>query len=263
MSWKSAVLWCGLGLTCVSVAVGVGRSGTRATWRLRAPVLMYHHVQELKGEPSTAWLRYTVSPESFGAQLDWLKGQGYETVTGAALVRGLKGIGGGIAGGRLPGKPVVLTFDDGWACCFETVFPALRGRGMVGTFFVYPSGVGSPGYVTWAQLAEMRSAGMDIQAHSMTHPHLAALALGVAREEIERCRTVMGERLGEPATVFAYPFGEYSAGVIAAVRRAGYEGAFSTDMGVVQGENESFRLRRVMVSYPDDLGVFARVVGGG
>lgn len=253
------MLWCGLALAFMSAAVGVGHGAARAAWRVRAPVLMYHHVQELKGEPARDWLRYTVSPGSFAAQLDWLKTKGYQTVTGAALVRALRG------GGErsLPSKPVVLTFDDGWACCFDTVFPALARRGMVGTFFVYPSGVGSPGYVTWGQLAEMRSAGMDIQAHSMTHPHLPALGAGAAREEIERCRAVMGERLGESPTVFAYPFGEYSAEVIAAVRRAGYLGAFSTDMGVEHGQNEAFRLKRVMVTYPDELEVFARAVGGG
>ncbi len=243
-------------------ALSVSHAGPRETWRVRVPVLMYHHVQELSGEPGAAWVRYTVSPGAFAGQLDWLKANGFETVTAERLVRALEP-GDEDAAEALPPKPVVLTFDDGWACCHDTVFPALKQRGMTGTFFVYPSGVGSPGYVSWAQLREMRDGGMDVQAHSMTHPHLPTLSEADAWKEIESCREVMGEKMGETPSVFAYPFGEYSEAVLRAVERAGYTGAFSTDVGTEHSAGEVFRLKRVIVTYPDDVSVFARVVGGG
>ena len=51
-------------------------------------------------------------------------------------------------------------------------FPALIELGLRATFFVVPTLVGTPGYVTWAQLREMAAAGMEIGSHSLTHPFL-------------------------------------------------------------------------------------------
>lgn len=262
MSWATATLFGVLTVGGVAVAVGMAPGSPRESWRLDAPVLMYHHVQELHGEPAPAWLRYTVSPSAFEAQLQWLHESGYQTITAARLVETLRGDPREDAR-SLPPKPVVLTFDDGWACCYDTVFPLLKRRGMTATFFVYPSGVDAPGYVTWAQLREMRSAGMDIQAHSMTHPHLPTIPPADAEREIEKCMAVMTEKMGDAPTVFAYPFGEYSDAVIKAVERAGYEGAYSTDPGIEHSAGDAFKLKRVLVSYPDDLDVFGRVVRGG
>ncbi len=220
----------------------------------RVPILMYHHVQELTGEPGAVWLRYTVSPTQFAAQLDWLSAHGFQTITTSELVGALRG------GAELPTKPVALTFDDGWECCHSVVLPMLRARHMTASFFVYPSGIGAPGYLSWKQLRELCDAGMEIGAHSMSHPSLAAIAPEQANAEITVCRDVLRQNLGVAPSVFAYPFGEYHPGTCEMVQRAGYAGALTTDPGVDQRSDDLLRLKRVLVEYPDKVERFAAVV---
>ena len=252
MSPRSAAC---LTLMMVAAAWGAARSEDSAIGgTVRAPVVMYHHVQKLTGDPGKAWLRYTVSPEEFEKQADWLEEHGYQTVTAKRLCEAVS------EGAPLPAKPVALTFDDGWACCYTTVFPILRQHEMVATFFVYPAGIGSPGYLTWDNLREMQAAGMDVQAHSVTHPNLKAIAASDALREITRCREQIGEQLGEEPEVFAYPFGEYDAKLMEMVKSAGYLGAFSTDPGTTFDDAGVYKLPRVLVTYTDPIETFAKVV---
>lgn len=253
-------------LCVVALALGglavAGASWGRGGSALEAPVLMYHHVQTLEGEPGRDWLRYTVSPGVFREHLDWLAREGYGTVTAAEL--GEMVTGGRTIGAAAGKKPVVLTFDDGWACCYDTVFPELVKRGMRGTFFVYPSGIGHPGYMTWEQLREMRAGGMDIQSHTVTHPNLRTMRDEAALQELVVSKRTLESMLGVDSrvSVLAYPFGEYSGRTETLAEQAGYACAFSTDVGVLHTAGDLWRLKRVMVTYTDGIAEFERAVKG-
>jgi peptidoglycan/xylan/chitin deacetylase (PgdA/CDA1 family) len=216
------------------------------------PILMYHHLADLPANASELQQTWTVAPKNFEAQMNWLSQRGYHTITMAQLVAHLK------RQHPLPVNPIVITFDDGWAEQYTIAFPILQRLGLIGTFFVYTTPIDRNSYLSWTQLSEMSNAAMDIQAHSLTHPHLRTLAPEEAFKEIAESKRILEKRLGKPVVAFNYPFGEYDNAVIDLVKRAGFESAVSLAAGYKQRQNELFVLHRIRVSYLDTLEDFAK-----
>ena len=129
------------------------------------PILLYHSVAD---EPSEFIAPYTVSPATLGRHLDAVAATGATTLTVSDFLAAR-------AGGTLPERPVLVTFDDGYRDTLTAAAPALAGRGMVATTYVTTGvvDVASPGgdpMVTWAQIGELAAMGHEIGAHSHTHP---------------------------------------------------------------------------------------------
>jgi peptidoglycan/xylan/chitin deacetylase (PgdA/CDA1 family) len=179
--------------------------------------------------------------------MDWLAEHDYHTVSMAQVAGHLK------RGQPLPARPVVISFDDGWSDGYTVAFPILKARHFSGTFFVYTNALDHKQFLTWAQVEEMAIAGMDIESHTLSHPHLRQLTPEDATNEIAGSKAVLEKRLGKPVTSFDYPFGEYNAAVIELVKRAGYETAVTIAAGYKQRADELFTLHRIRVSYNDTL----------
>lgn len=98
------------------------------------------------------------------------------------------------------------------------------------------------------QLLAMRSAGMEIGAHTHTHPILETVSDEQAEAEIARSKLELESMLGQSIHVFAYPNGrpgtDYSARHVAMVGRAGFDAAVSTEMGVATSGSDSLQLPR-------------------
>jgi peptidoglycan/xylan/chitin deacetylase (PgdA/CDA1 family) len=216
------------------------------------PILMYHHLQDLPDGASELLQTWTVAPANFDAQMNLLAQRGYHTITMAQLVGQLKG------GKPLPARPIVISFDDGWAEQYSVAFPILKKHNLIGTFFVYTRPLDHAQFMSWAQLQEMTTAGMDVQAHTLTHPHLRALTPDEAMKEISESKTILETRLGKPIVAFAYTFGEYNASIIDMLKRAGYESAVTLAAGFDQRADELFTLHRIRVSYRDTLEDYAK-----
>ncbi len=102
--------------------------------------------------------------------------------------------------------------------------------------------------MTRDQLRELRRLGMDIGAHTITHPILSGLDDAAAREEIGGGGEQLAHWLGERPTVFAYPNGvpvrDYGERDVRLVREAGFSAAVSTARGVNGADADVFQLRR-------------------
>ncbi len=102
--------------------------------------------------------------------------------------------------------------------------------------------------LTGAQLRAMRAAGMQIGAHTVSHPILARLAAADAQREIVDGKRRLEELLGEPVRLFAYPNGkpgsDYHAETVGLVREAGFEAAFSTAWGAAGPTSDLMQLPR-------------------
>jgi peptidoglycan/xylan/chitin deacetylase (PgdA/CDA1 family) len=223
------------------------------------PILMYHHVQELPTNSDEIMRTWTVSTAAFESQLDWLVSHGYHTITLDQLVDQLKGT----VDSHVSEKSIILTFDDGWDIGYSTVFPLLAKRHMSGTFFVYPGAIGETpgsGYMTWKQLAEMADAGMDIQSHTISHPHLRGLDRPSQEREIVESKRILESRLHRPVSAFAYPFGEFDFSLQQAARSAGYRCAVGIESGYTQRTADLFALHRIRISYGDTLDTFREQV---
>ena len=147
------------------------------------PILMYHEIAE-RAETAS---RLAVSPANFAAQLDYLRRAGFTTMTAAELsARLATGIG------PLPDRPIVLTFDDGYADFHSRAMPLLDRHGFTATLFVTtgweqdaglrPSAPGR--MLNRTQLAEAAAAGVEIAAHTRSHPQLDQLPEQLVREEL-------------------------------------------------------------------------------
>src|SRR5438094_5584201 len=88
---------------------------------------------------------------------------------------------------------------------------------------------------------------VEIGAHTVTHPVLAALATGVQRDEVRLSRAQLEKMLNRTVTSFAYPHGSYTQETLAIVQEAGFSSACSTDTAVVRRGANDFRLPRIVV----------------
>jgi len=164
------------------------------------PILMYHHVGD--NRPSGAWLY--VRPAIFAQQMDFLIGKGYTAIT-------LPEVMAGLAGGALPAKPVVITFDDGYADIFTQAYPILHQKNLKATVFIITQLLEGSDYMTWEQLREMNSSGiMTIGNHTLSHRALPKLTEEQVRDEIVSAREILNSHLGINVNTFAYPFGNAS-----------------------------------------------------
>ena len=73
-------------------------------------------------------------------------------------------------------KKPTITFDDGLVDNYKVAFPILKDLGLKAYFFVMPEKVGTPGYMNWDKIRQMRGEGMIIGSHGMTHRILVGLS---------------------------------------------------------------------------------------
>jgi peptidoglycan/xylan/chitin deacetylase (PgdA/CDA1 family) len=131
-----------------------------------------------------------------------------------------------VVAGRVPDELGSLfysfTFDDGHASDYTEAFPVLHELGLRASFFVVPTLVDTPGYVSWQQLREMVAAGMEVGSHSLTHPFVDRLDRAGLEREFGESKTVIESRLGTAVRAASLPRGWAAAGVEAVLRDLGY-----------------------------------------
>lgn len=115
------------------------------------------------------------------------------------------------------------------------------------------------------QVRDLQRRGMQIGAHTVSHPILRDLPRQAARDEIVASRSRLQDILGEPVTLFAYPNGkpgeDYSPESVELVREAGFEAAVSTQWGCSTAATDRFQLRRFSPWNRDRLRFGLRLAG--
>ncbi|GAC1326614.1 MAG: hypothetical protein NVSMB22_17630 [Chloroflexota bacterium] len=246
---KRAALGLWMAVACQLPLANAGAARSHAS--IFIPVLLYHHVKEIKPYDNAIERGLTIAPAQFESQLRYLRTHAYHSISASALAGNLR------HGHHFASRSVVLTFDDGYIDNYFNVYPLLRRYKLVATFFIVPGFLShSPRYMTWAQVRDMSSHGMDIEAHSMSHPDLTAVPRAQARGEVLDSRRLLERRLHRPVREFAYPYGAYNPSVLADVARAGYLAAFTTHQGWIARSNELLTLPRVYVDADDTTPIF-------
>lgn len=115
------------------------------------------------------------------------------------------------------------------------------------------------------QVRELRTAGMEIGAHTETHPILARIPAAEARSEVIRSRDYLQALLGQPIGLFAYPNGkprrDYTAEHVQLVRDAGFDAAVTTGAGAAFRATDAYELPRFTPWDRDPFRFSARLVG--
>ena len=90
--------------------------------------------------------------------------------------------------------------------------------------------------------------GVEIGAHTISHPILTSLDDNSARAEIVTSKRQLEDLIGKPVRLFAYPNGkvgqDYDARHVEMVRQAGFSAAFTTAVGAITGDQDRFQLPR-------------------
>jgi peptidoglycan/xylan/chitin deacetylase (PgdA/CDA1 family) len=189
--------------------------------RPHAPVLMYHGLTARTGLHPVS-----LAVERFGQQLGLLRRLGYQSVSPVAVAEALR------SGATLPPRAIAITFDDGYLDTLTDALPLLLEHGFTATCYVVTGAVGRRSEWTepaplmgWNDLRAWLAAGMEVGAHSVTHPDLRGLGDRRLAEEVTGSRRRLEDRLGIPIDSFAYPFNVHDDRTGAAVAAAGYRAA--------------------------------------
>src|SRR5260370_4943876 len=194
----------------------------------KVPILMYHSISQ---HVSPKFAQFAVSPGMFARQMEYLYQNAYNPLMVTQFVGLIQ------RGEVLPERPVILTFDDGFADFFTNALPVLQRYGFVATLYVATGFVNSTSrwlqcegeadrpMLNWDQLAEISMHGIECGAHSHTHPQLDTLPSSQAQEEIVISKTLLERHLGQRIFSFAYPFGYYTATIKKFVQMSGYMSA--------------------------------------
>ncbi|HEV8569576.1 MAG TPA: polysaccharide deacetylase family protein [Actinoplanes sp.] len=118
---------------------------------------------------------------------------------------------------------VSLTFDDGVADQIVGQ-QLLQQHGMVATFYINSSFIDLPGYMTRAQLDDLKVNGHEIGGHTVSHQLLPSLSADEQNRQICQDRDTLMS-WGYDVTSFAYPFAEFNATTKAIVPQCGYNSA--------------------------------------
>lgn len=241
--------------TEASVPADIPPDGTLR--RLRVPVLMYHYISVPPPDSGAIRLDLSVTPDNFRKQMRWLKDNGFTTISPDQLVAALR------RGAKLPTKPVLLTFDDGYEDAYTTAFPILKEFGFTGTFFVITGYIdeGRGGFLTWAQAKEMAQGGMFIESHSRQHKDMRNRSSEWLVYEIVGPRDTIEVQTGVRARFFCYPSGHYDVNVIRELRAAGFIAAFTTNDGTFEYTDNLLRIPRVRMRGSTTMEQFAHLMG--
>jgi peptidoglycan/xylan/chitin deacetylase (PgdA/CDA1 family) len=183
--------------------------------------------------------------------MDWLAQNGFHPITLEDLNAYLNGERG------LPARPVILTFDDGYADFYTTALPILRRHDFRAVAYVVSGFIGRPGYMTAAQVQAADRAGIEIGSHTVDHVNLTTQSSGNLRYELTASKQALEHLLGHPVLSFCYPSGRFNARVVAAVRAAGYRDATTTMFRVVRTRDDRYVWGRQRIWGGETLGQFA------
>lgn len=207
------------------------------------PILEYHAIQ-----PPVAGADFPqlfVPQADFQRQMQWLAEHGYEAVTLDQVEAAW------YQDGRLPAKPVVVSFDDGYESQYVAAFPELEHLGWKRVLNLVARDSDLPD----ADVAKMLDAGWELASHTITHADLTTIDAAQLEREVAGSRWILKRRFGVPVDNFCYPAGRYDDTVISAVRTAGYVGAESEVPGLATAAHQ-YVLNRIEIALDDGLGGF-------
>ncbi len=226
------------------------------------PVLMYHRIAD-DGEPRAR--RWRTEPAAFEEQLHWLREEGFRSVdvdewAGAAALDQ-----------ELPGRGIILTFDDGFADFGEHAAPLLQRYGFRAELFVVSGHVGGTDswdtswerrepLMDWQALADLPPEVVRIGSHTVGHAPLTAVSHQEVVRELVESRITLEDRLGRRVTTIAYPFGLNDGAVQRLAGAVGYEVGYTTMPWWAYPTRNLLDLPRLEVRGGEKLETFRRLV---
>ncbi|TIO06214.1 trifunctional glycosyltransferase/class I SAM-dependent methyltransferase/polysaccharide deacetylase [Mesorhizobium sp.] len=225
------------------------RDVARSERRPRIPVLMYHSVAE--DGPATL-ARYRCTPAAFGSQMAWLRANGFHAIMSEQLE-------GSIAN-RQPfvGRPVLITFDDGFQNFADHAWPILRANDLTAEVFLVTDLVGKS--AQWdansgppaplmdaGTVRRLAGEGAFFGSHMATHRAIDGLSSSELAAELLRSRMFIERWTGRPTTAFAAPFSVTDRRLGRLAKECGYRIGFGGRHGPADLDYDPIDLPRIEI----------------
>lgn len=218
--------------------------------RRRSIIVGYHGIGPATGDDPH---HHQVPTQRFRAHLDLLQQAGFRFLTVAGLAARADG-------GTPPPGLAALTFDDGMENNHTVALPILREYGIPATVYVTTGLIGRANpWVAGArmmdagQLRELAQAGVELGAHTVSHPDLSLADPDTCRREIVESRETLERLTGAPVRTFAYPSCRYGPAALEAVREADFLAAVTCEG---RGGWGRYEMKRALITGNDGLPTF-------
>jgi len=209
------------------------------------PILMYHQV--LDRQPALAKFNLHVLATDFEKQLQFLRDRGFETIVFEDLLTK-----------RIPKKPIMLTFDDGYENNHRFLFPLLKKHKMKAVIYILadrkhktnfwdePMGEAEHALLKPAQILEMQKSGLvEFGSHSFNHGRLISLKKAEQEKQITGSKKVLETFLKKPVHSFAYPYGAFNEEIKKMTQAAGYTFGLAVNQGPIKFQMDLMEIKRV------------------
>jgi len=205
------------------------------------PILMYHVIAPAPADAPFPGLY--VAPEEFEEQMRALKRAGWHAVTLDELAAyWSRGVPLG------PGRPIVLSFDNGYSSQYTRALPVLRSLRWVGVENMQLSGLPpSQGGLGEDEVRGLLRAGWELDTQGYSHADLVTLDAEELHDQVAVARETLRRRYHVPVNWFCYPSGDYDATVVEAVKAAGFAGSTTVVAGWARPGEDRYRLHRLRV----------------
>ncbi|MET3580214.1 peptidoglycan/xylan/chitin deacetylase (PgdA/CDA1 family) [Mesorhizobium robiniae] len=238
------------------------RDVARSERRQRIPVLMYHSVAD---DGPAALTRFRLTPAAFASQMAWLRANGFHAI-------GSEQLEGSIANRHpLVGRPVLITFDDGFQNFADHAWPTLRANDLtaevflvtdlVGESALWDADSGSPTRLMDAGTVRRLSAeGAFFGSHLATHRAVDGLSSSDLAAELLRSRMFIERWTGRPTTAFAAPFSVTDRRLGRLAKECGYRIGFGRKHGPAGLDGDPIDLPRIEIRGDRSLDDFVAIV---
>ncbi len=201
------------------------------------PILIYHFID---GEGEKRGL--SVSLSRFEQHLMYLLQHNFRLISLEEFVKSKQ------TRTLLPGRCVVITFDDGDEAFYTKVYPFLLRYQLPATVFVVTEWIGRAGYLNWEQLRSMSRHLVTVGSHTVSHRYLPDLELDAVRRELVESKRVLEEKLDRLVNFLSYPVGGFNREIVRLARETGYLAACTTNRGRNFFQQDLFVLKRVKMT---------------
>lgn len=226
----------------------------------RLPILTYHRVAE-------ATSRYSVTPEAFEQQLQYLREQEYRSIGIEEWQRARE------TRRPISGRAVVLSFDDGYLDFLTCAWPLLRRYDFTALVFLVAAEIGGwnrwdhdsgarADLLTWPQIRKLQREGAQFGSHSFTHPLLSTISPAEIVREAARSRTILERGLEASVRTFAYPHGDEDGLVQHLVGACGYVYGLTCRPGLADFDHPLLALPRIEITGSDGIEDFVAKIRG-
>lgn len=236
------------------------------------PIIMYHAVSDVTSIQGD----YVISSAEFESDLKYLDSSGYTAIFVNDIVNYVNGRG------KLPEKPIVLTFDDGYYNNYLYVYPLVKkynSKASISPVAYFSEMYTESGEVsecyshcTWEELKEMAESGyIELGNHSYNYHVCNGVNNGIGQmsgesdseynvritNDLTTAQNMIFENTGIKCSFIAYPFGVYNDNTEKIVKEMGFTAALTCSSGIntlEKGDTEKlYNLKRLI--RPHDSGI--------